>query len=191
LCGNGEEGEGRWCGDGTGELCGNGDEEDGWWCGGRTMGGAKVGGGGWAVVQPVEPVKESIEGNEDLIPDPPYPENLVCSGLVAMLLAPTLRPDLHQHNIRQKQDAYVPVATDLASSSCSSSSFIKCDRGGFTSPLPDSCLLTFALPPNPVKFANGSSSNRKSGGGELRGEVKPVEFCLFECGGEGGFVLFT
>lgn len=163
------------------------------------MGGGKVGGGGWAVVQLVELVKESIEGKEDLIADPPYPENLVCSGLVAILLglvgvAPTFNPEHRQHNINQKQDPYVPVATDLVSSSCSSSRlspFIKRDRGDFTSPLPDSCLLTFAPPPNLVKFANGSSSNRKSGGGELRGEVKPVEFCLFECGGEGGFVFFT
>lgn len=67
------------------------------------------------------------------------------------------------------------------------SSFIRRERGDLTSPpfaIPDNCLLTVGPPPHPVKFANGSSSNRKSGGGELRGEVMgfkweiEVEICL-------------
>ena len=57
----------------------------------------------------------------------------------------------------------------------------------FTSPLvalADNCRQT---PPNPVRLAKGSSSNKKSGGGELRGEVMWLKVEILRLGMGSGF----
>jgi hypothetical protein len=110
-----------------------------------------------------------MEGNEDLIPNPPYLFGIVAVlvvGLVGAAVVATLG-----------LAGVIVVVVLGAIASSSSSSFIEHNREDLT---PGNCLLTFAPP---VRSANGSSSNKKSGGGELRGEVmglKKVEFCFLE-----------
>jgi hypothetical protein len=140
-------------------------------------------------------VNESIEGKEDLIPNAGNLVDVGEVGVVSLLggvvvilggLSGVVTVVILLGLVFGVEAvATVSSLPDLLSSLC------KRERGGvnLTSPpfvRADNRRWTLTpLPVTPVKFANGSSSSKKSGGGELRGEVmgrlKEVEFWRFEC----------
>jgi hypothetical protein len=111
--------------------------------------------------QPAELLNDAIEGNEDLVPIPLNPEKLVGVGEV----------DIDRDVIAGPLGGVEVLEASSSRGSKLLSFFKRRERGEyFTSPadaLPDNCRQIF--PPNPVRLAKGSSSNKKSGGGELRG----------------------
>jgi hypothetical protein len=120
-----------------------------------------LGGCGCEVVelQPAELLNEAMEGNEDLIPIPLNTEKLVVwvggLGIEWEVVGPSL------------------VGMGGASSISGRGSLFTRRERGINFPFPPVALADNCRqipPPNPVRLAKGSSSNKKSGGGELRGE---------------------